>query len=65
MDVPLETTEIFKELSIEAYQQSRDWTPISENWVYECKRTNAHTKLINQFVKDHVCAYSTAKSTRG
>ncbi|KAL2015300.1 hypothetical protein VTK56DRAFT_5893 [Thermocarpiscus australiensis] len=52
MDEPLETTEAFKKLSTEACQQSRDWTPVWDQ-VYQCKRTNAHKKLVEQFVKDY------------
>jgi hypothetical protein len=65
MDEPLETTEMFKKLSGDACQQSYNWNPIMEDQgvqVYECNRTDAHNKLIEQFVKDHVCATEQSKA---
>ena len=63
MDEPLETTETFKELSMEACRESRGWETIVEDKAYQCAGTGAHDKVIGQVVKDHVRLYRAIQIT--
>jgi len=71
MDEPLKVTKILRVLSLEACQQSLgDKKPISNTEGSELsqgeedKWTKAHTKLIIQVLKDHVCMHNTYKTSR-